>query len=65
MILTNKPTLVKSSKPAVTSYEQVSVNDILEGIIVNIRDNGVLVVFYNDVKVSVCFYEHLNILDYT
>ena len=51
-MLTNKKSLVKATQPAVTSYDHVSVDDVLEGVIVSVRQNGVVVVFYNDVKVS-------------
>ena len=53
LVLTNKKSLVTCTQPVVTSYDHVSVDDVLEGLIVSVRQNGVVVVFFNDVKVSV------------
>ena len=52
LILTNKKTLVKTKYPIITSYSQCEPGTVLEGFIADVKDSGVLVVFYNDVKVK-------------
>ena len=57
LILTNKRSLVKSSLPLVTSLDQCKRGMIIEGFVAQIKDNGLLVVFYDDVKVSQAFWD--------
>ncbi len=50
LVLTHKKTLVESSLPIITAYDQVQVDMMLHGFIVAVKDFGCLVSFYNDVK---------------
>lgn len=52
LLLTHKKSLIESSFEPVTSYEQCKVDQVIEGCIVDIKHAGAVVVFYNNVKVS-------------
>jgi len=52
LILTHKKSLVKSESHAVTTYEDCKEGRVIEGFIADIKQAGVVVVFYNNVKVS-------------
>ena len=53
--LTNKKSLVNSKLPILTSYDQLKVGLVTEGVIGTIKDNGVVVFFYGGMKVR-CYY---------
>ncbi|XP_064601057.1 protein RRP5 homolog [Liolophura sinensis] len=50
LFLTNKRSLVNSKLPVISSYDQMEPGMEAEGFIANIKDRGVLVVFYNKIK---------------
>lgn len=52
LTLTLKKSLVNTELPLITEMEQMKPGMEAEGFIVNIKDKGVLVAFYNNVKVS-------------
>ncbi|XP_033633254.1 protein RRP5 homolog [Asterias rubens] len=49
LLLTHKKSLVESTLPVITSYDQPEVDMLLHAYIVTIKDFGYLVRFYNDV----------------
>lgn len=51
-ILSHKKSLLNSKHPIITDYSQCEPGLVTEGFIFRIRDTGVLVVFYDNVKVG-------------
>lgn len=52
LILTHKKSLLKSVYPPITDYSQCKPGLISEGFVATTKPNGMLVVFYNHIKVS-------------
>jgi len=52
LILTCKKSLVTSKFPDVISYDQCEAGMAVQGFIATVQKNGLLVVFYNNIKVS-------------
>lgn len=50
LLLTHKKTLVESTLPIITSYEQVKRNLIVHGYISGVKDFGCIIRFYGEVK---------------
>ena len=44
--------MLKTKLPSPTSYEDLEVGMAMDGFIVKVTSGGVVVAFYNDVKVS-------------
>lgn len=55
VVATLKKSLLTTKLPSLTAYNQLSEGMTLEGFIVKVMDAGVLVAFYNGVKVSVTY----------
>ena len=51
--LTAKKSLINTKLPTVTNYLECQKGMLLEGFIADIKDHGVLVVFYNNIRVRV------------
>jgi len=51
LLLTHKKSLVNSKMAVVTSYTDLQTGLIVEGCIVSIKPTGLVVTFYNNVKV--------------
>lgn len=49
--MTCKKSLIKSSLPAITDYEQCIKGSTVEGFVASIKPNGLVVVFFNGIKV--------------
>ena len=54
VILTHKKSLVNTQQSVITDYNDCSPGIIAEGFVYRIRDSGIMVVFYGNVKV--CFW---------
>ena len=52
LILTHKKSLVNSKMPSVTSYSDLRTGTVVEGCVVSIKSTGLVVTFYNNVKVG-------------
>ena len=50
LVLTNNKTLIRSKLKTLKSLNDATIGEHLDGVIVAIREHGVVVVFYNDVK---------------
>ena len=55
LILTHKKSLLSSKLAVISSYTDVQKGSQIEGFIADVRDKGVLVVFFNNVKVGWLF----------
>ncbi len=53
LLLTAKRSLIQTKLPTVTSYADCQRGMSMEGFIADIKNHGVLVVFYNNIKVCV------------
>lgn len=51
LLLTAKKSFLHTKLPTVTSYSDCQRGMVLEGFIASVKPNGVLVIFYNNVKV--------------
>ena len=51
LLLTHKKSLVNSKMAAITSYADLRTGVIIEGCVVSITPTGLVVTFYNNVKV--------------
>ena len=52
LLLTHKKSLVNSKMAAITSYTELKTGLIVEGCVVSVKSTGLVVTFYNNVKVS-------------
>ena len=52
MILTHKRSLLESSCPVITEYKELKTGLQLDGTVVSIKDSGLLVVFFGNIKVG-------------
>ena len=52
LLLTHKKSLVNSKMASITSYSDLRTGMIVEGCVVSIKPSGLVVTFYNNVKVS-------------
>lgn len=50
LVLTNNKTLIRSKLKTVTSVRDATVGEQLDAVVVAVREQGVVVVFYNDLK---------------
>jgi len=53
--LTNKPTLVKSKLPIVTSYEQLDPGVVVHAFIVSVKESGFVICFHCEVHIGSAF----------
>ena len=53
LVLTHKKSLVQCKEEPPTQYTDFSIGGQVQGFVVSIKDNGILVAFYNNVKVSI------------
>ena len=53
LVLTHKRSLVHTSLPILTDYQQVSLGMQVEGTVTQVIPAGLLVAFYNNVRVSI------------
>jgi len=51
LLLTHKKSLVNSKMAVISSYSELKASLIVEGCVVSIKPTGLVVTFYNDVKV--------------
>ena len=54
LILTLKKSLVETSLPILTEYDQAAIGMLVEGTVIEIIKAGIRVAFYNNVVVSYC-----------
>jgi len=52
LLLTHKKSLVSSKMPCVASYSDLQTGAVIEGCVVSIKQTGLVIAFYNNVKVS-------------
>jgi len=52
LLLTHKKSLVNSKMTCISSYSDLQTGMIIEGCVVSIKPSGLVVTFYNNVKVS-------------